>query len=242
MEHDALWSTWPVNAENILIPDEADIARGYGRYYGMPVAYYAGMYWGFLWLYGASEDIYTEITFSRDGRRFHRLAARSPLLDRGPEGAWDHGMIFVSRWVEVGDEWRLYYSGADADHRSWSATTGIGLALMRKEGFASLRSPAGGGVVVTRLLQWPGGGLHVNADARSGELRIGVTGYDRTPFPGLAASDCLPLSGDGVRQQATWRGSDIRALAGQRVRLEFHMAGGVDLYGFRAAPDGAAPQ
>ena len=38
-----MWTRWSDSAENILIPDEKDAARGFTHFYGMPVKYYAGI-------------------------------------------------------------------------------------------------------------------------------------------------------------------------------------------------------
>ncbi len=241
LENSRLWDQWPIFPENVLIPDEADAKSGHTLFYGMPTKYYAGLYWGFLWPYRPGEDIYTELAFSRDGRSFQRLPDRPRLVDLGSGNAWDRGMVFASGWLEVEDEWWIYYSGSDARHKSHEVTTGIGLARVRKEGFVSLRSPAGGGVVVTRLLRWPGGRLYVNADAGQGELTMRVTAYDRKPIPGFDPSPSLPVHGDNVRHEVKWGCGDIRSLKGHAIRLEFRMEHVVDLYGFRAVPEGEQP-
>jgi hypothetical protein len=241
LENPKIWDEWPVFPENILIPDELDARSGHTWFYGMPTKYYAGIYWGFLWPYRPGEDIYTELAFSRDGKSFRRLPERPRLIDLGSGNAWDRGMVFASGWLEVGNEWWIYYAGCDGGHASNKLTTGIGLARVRKEGFVSLRSPSGGGVVVTRLLRWPGGRLYVNADASQGELTIRVTAYDRKPIPGFDPNPSLPIAGDNVRHEVKWSSEDIRSLKGRAIRLEFGMEDVVDLYGFRAVPAGEQP-
>lgn len=236
LEHTALWEEWPLRSENILLPDQLDAETKHNYFYGMPTSYYAGMYWGFLWSYQHQEDIYVSLAFSRDGYDFTRPADRPRLIDLGDEGSWDGGMVSANGWIEVGDEWWIYYVGTDGRHHEREPVPGIGLAKLRKEGFASLRSPAGGGFVVTKVFecpgasQSPGGGLQVNADVSKGELRVKVTDYERQVLPGFEQS--VSLSGDGVRQDVVWEGASLRALAGQEIRLEFEMKGVVDLYGF----------
>ena len=236
LEHSTLWDKWPIYPENVLIPDELDERSGHPLFYGMPTQYYAGIYWGFLWPYAYGGDIHTELAFSRDGWSFQRLPERPRLVDRGPEGSWDAGMVFASTWLEVGDEWWLYYSGTDGGHNSRENVPGIGLARVRKEGFVSLRSPAGGGTVVTKLLRWPGGRLRVNADAEKGEFTVSATGYDRKPIEGFDPEPSVPVTGHRIRHEVVWRNGDIGQLKGQAVRLEFVMRGEVDLYGFQAVP------
>jgi len=243
LESSSLWDEWPVFPENIMIPDELDEKSGHSLFYGMPMKYYAGIYWGFLWPYRNGEDVYTELTFSRDGKNFHRLPDRSHLIDLGPKNSWDQGMVFAAGWVEVEDEWWIYYTATNGGHgvKSSELNSGIGLTRIRKEGFVSLRSPNGGGVVVTRLMRWPGGKLYVNADASLGELRIQVTAYDRKPISGFDPDLSLPIDDDNIRHEVKWSDGDINSLTERAIRLEFYMKNIVDLYGFRAVPVGEQP-
>jgi len=238
LQHDRLWDRWPICTENIALPDQLDARTGHHYFYGMPVRLYGGVYWGFLWPYRAGEDIYTALAFSRDGRDFQRPADRPRLLDVGPEGSWDAGMVLATPgWVEVGDEWWIYYSGTSGPHKEHEPVPGIGLARLRKEGFASLRSPAGGGFVVTRVFGCPGGRLSVNADAAGGQVRVRVTDHKRQPVGRWGESSQL-VTGDSVRHEVTWDGVGSCLPAGQEMRLEFEMAGRVDLYSFCFAPEG----
>ena len=137
----------------------------------------------------------------------------------------------ASNWVEVGDEWWLYYAGTSGRHKERDPVPGIGLARLRKEGFASLRGPAGGGFVVTKVLRGPGGRVLVNADATKGELRVRLTDYQRDPLPGFEKPSC-PIRGDGIRQQVCWEEPDKPIPADRPLRLEFEMQGEVDLFSF----------
>ena len=232
LEHRSLWGEWPIRCENVLLPDEVDASTRHNYFYGMPTTCYAGMYWGFLWPYRHQEGIYTSLAYSRDGREFRRPAARPPLIPVGEEGCWDAGMAMASRWLEVGDEWWIYYCGTGGAHKERDPKPGIGLARLRKEGFASLRSPPGGGFVVTRVFPCPAGRLWINADARRGEVRVKVTDYSRQPVDGFAG-ESLSFGGDAVRHEVRWpEGSRAAGLAGREVRLEFEMRGEVDLYAF----------
>ncbi len=238
LQHDKLWSEWPVFPENILLPDSEDAGKGYWKFYGMPSQYYGGIYWGFLWPYSKiTEKIHTELVTSRDGRNFTRFPGRPPLIDLGEEGSWDHSMIFASpNWVEVGDEWWIYYMGANENHASRNNTYGIGMMRVRKEGFISLQSPPGGGKIITRMIRWPGGKLYLNADAGTEGLTVRVTGYDRKPLNGFDPEQSIAVTGDGVRHEVSWKNGDMRALKGRDIRLEFFFKGSGDLFSFRAAP------
>lgn len=238
LEHTDLWSKWPVYPENIIIPDELDAKKGYWKFYGMPTRYYAGLFFGMLWPFSPVDDhVLTELAFSRDGRDFRRSVERNQFIELGQAGDWDKGMILGSPdWVEVGDEWWFYYFGSNKDHSKDSTLSnepGIGMARLRKEGFASLRSPGGGGNIVTRLFRWPGGKLYLNADAGEKGLTVRITDYDRNPIKGFDSEPSLLVTGDKVRHEVRWKKGDVNSLKGKNVRLEIFLKGGGDIYGFQ---------
>lgn len=238
MTSKTLWTDWLETSEpqTLLIPDEIDAKQRYHFFYGMPTRYRDGVYWGFLEPFRLNDFIYSELAFSRDGIHFTRHPFWTKLIEYGPEGTWDDTMIFASPgWVEVGDEWWIYYSGWDGPHGTAERIGGIGLAKIRKEGFVSLRSPTGGGVVCTRKLIWPGGDLLINANAGDGELRVRVSGENRKVLGGFDYPDCQPLTGRGVRQKVSWKNGNLDRLKGQSIRLEFQMTGQVDLFTFSAS-------
>ena len=99
----------------------------------------------------------------------------------------------------------------------------IGLAVLRRDGFASLDGP---GDLTTRAVKFKGKHLFVNLN---GELNVEaldeagkVLGYSKT------------VSGDTTKQRVELRG--LAALAGKPVKFRFHVARG-SLYAFWATPD-----
>ncbi|MBG86740.1 MAG: hypothetical protein CMO80_07555 [Verrucomicrobiales bacterium] len=234
MSHDQLWEAWPTKPRTILNPDALDAADNFNAFYGMPARYHAGIYWCTLWVFRFNDNIYTEFVSSRDGFHFERAPIRQPLIPLGDDGAWDDGMIFASPdWVEVGDEWWIYYAGWDGPHGTPHRNPGIGLARLRKGGFVSLRGPRNGGGVVTRQLIWPGGDLLVNCDAGDGELNVRISGDKRTPLPGFDYSDREPTTTDSTSQKITWGKKSMDELKGRTVRIEFSLRN-ADLYSFEA--------
>ncbi len=230
-----LWTLWDSSPQNILVPDGKDEEAGFNFFYGMPTRYHAGIYWGFLWPFKMNSDIHSELAWSRDGFQFDRLPERPKLIERGADGAWDDGMVFSGyRWVEVGDQWWIYYAGWDGPHGTSDRSPGIGLVKLRKEGFISMRGPRSGGVVCTRRIVWPGGALLVNADASGGEVKVRVTDAKRKSIPGFDYDDCTPFQKDDVAHEIAWKEGSMNALAGRNVRLEFFLKS-ADLFTFRAS-------
>ena len=224
-----------------LIPDELDNRESFNFFYGMSASYHAGIFWGFVQSFKWNTDIHVELAWSRSGTRFDRLLTRPRLIPLGPEEAWDSGLIFAGPgWIEVEDEWWIYYTGWDGSHgrreneeRGRWRQGGIGLVKLRKEGFVSLRGPQHVVVVVTRKLLWPGGDLRLNADAHSGELKVRVSDASRQVLPGLDYSDCVSFTGDSVSHQMRWKDRRLSSLAGQVIRLEIYLQN-ANLYTFRA--------
>lgn len=234
MSSPELWTKWDAEPQNILIPDELDEAAGFNFFYGMPTRYYANMYWGFLWPFKINTDIHTELAWSRDGFNFQRMHDRPKLIARGEEGSWDDGMVFGGcHWVEVGDQWWIYYAGWDGPHGTSERNVGIGLVKMRKEGFVSMHGPSQGGVLCTRKIIWPGGELAINADAQHGEVKVRVTDARRKVIEGFDYEDCKPMTNDNVNHQARWNEKSLDSLAGEVLRFEFFLKD-ADLYTFRA--------
>jgi hypothetical protein len=230
-----LWADWSPHATNILLPDELDTKNRYHAFYGMPTTVYGGVFYGCLWPFRWNDRIHTELAWSRDGFHFDRHPLRPRLIDYGPEGSWDDEMVFASSWVEVGDQWRIYYAGWDGPHNTRERSGGIGLATVRREGFISLRGPVGGGVVCTRVLRWPGGRLIVNyACQENGRLTVRASDSHRKVLPGFDHVDCVPLKGDSTRQVVQWRSANLDDLKGEILRLEFFIQN-CNLYSFRAA-------
>lgn len=177
-------------------------------------------------------------TLDKQGKQAPTLGGRPPkLIEWGKDGEWDDTMIFASPgWVEVGDKWFIYYTGWDGDHGTTDRAGAIGLAIVRKEGFYSMRGPKDGGVVATRRIIWPGGDLSINADANGGEIKVRVSDAKRKPIPGYNYEDGKAFTGGSTAHVVQWNGKSLADLKGREVRLEFYLKE-ADLYTFRATSE-----
>jgi hypothetical protein len=88
--------------------------------------------------------------------------------------------------------------------------------------------------VCTRVLDWPGDRLLINAAAPDGKITVRVSGPDRKVIPGFDHTDCVVFQGDSTAAEITWKDRSLETLKGQPIRLEFFVQNG-DLYSFRAA-------
>jgi len=239
LSHETLWEEWPGSPQPTLIPDEIDAQQHNNFFYGMPMHHHAGIYWGFLWVFRLNDPIHTELVTSRDGVHWKRSPLRTPLIPPGVGGEWDGGMTFGGpHWVEAGDEWRFYYAGHDAGHDSKQRKAAIGFATCKRERLIGLHGPAaGGGIVVTRQLRWPGGDLFLNVGPGGGagvgadvdaisRLSVRVSDAIRDVSEGYDHGDCDPLvEFESTRQRVTWGEGNrsMRDFAGKIVRLEIFL-------------------
>ncbi len=169
------------------------------------------------------------LAWSTDGcytwNRLHdRLHEFIPL---GVDGSWDGGMISQSsRFTEVGDEWRCYYSGHKQRHViSDGDFNGISFATMPKGRLIGVTADAFGSAVTRSIL--PGDGeLWVNADGRGGTIRVTILDGDGNAPQG--PSD--PVDSDGVRTQVTWNGVPWNGRDSKSVQLRFDLECGAHLW------------
>jgi len=185
-----------------------------------------------------------KLGFSRDGFHWDRPDRRAFIAATRKEGDWDRGYVHTTTGVclVVGDQ--LYfpftaYSGIapDGKHRGMYTGAGIGMAVLRRDGFASMEAKDGPGRLTTRPVTFTGSRLFVNAAPAGGQLRVEVIDESGGVVPGFSNAECIPVSEDGTRQPVAWKsGSDLSALRGRPVRFRFSLSQG-SLYAFWVSPD-----
>lgn len=178
--------------------------------------------------------------FSRDGFHWSRPDRRAlcPVSENPEDWHWGNVQSAGGCCLVVGDRLYFYVTGAN---RKLPATgldaTYTGLATLRRDGFASMDAGDAPGVLTTRPLSFRGRRLFVNVDAAAGELRVEVLGTDGVPLAPFTREACVPVSADSTIQPVVWRdNADLAHLAGQPVRLRFHLTRG-RLYAFWVSPD-----
>lgn len=238
-----VFEQWPVS-QMALVPDEFDDrwvteAGQHTDFYGLSGFAYESMYVGFLWVFRITDGhndgpIFVELVSSHDGVTWLRQEQpRTPILPLGPEGAWDSGMVFTPNHplVENGTI-KLYYSGWSTTHNGGGGGAAIGLATLRKDGFASLDAGSTTGSVTTRELTGASGQLHVNCDASGGWLAVEVLNRHGEVIPGYNQASCNPIQADSVDRIVTWGLLSTLPTDGPiRLRFIFRNA---SLYSFRA--------
>jgi hypothetical protein len=164
---------------------------------------------------------YTTLVWSRDGVHWER--DRTPFLDRGEPGTWDHAMSWIDCQLPVGEEVFLYYGGYARGHKVERFTERqIGLARMRRDRYVARESGDAAGVLRTRVVTLDAKMMTLNADARRGEIRVRITDPAGKPLAGYTFADCAPITGDSLAAPVKWR-HPISRLRGRLVRIEFRL-------------------
>ena len=188
------------------------IFRYQGLYIGLPAVFHSSGSDGFHLI---------QLACSRDLRTWQRLGDRKPFIGPSPvgQGAYDLTQLLPpSAPVVHNDELWFYYTGIkyrtappnpDPD---WGA---VCLAVLRRDGFISLDAGEKEGVLVLKPFVLTGGPLHVNVDARGGELRAEVFGEGGTHL----VSE--PVTGDQPRAEVRWPDGDLAAFQDRVVTLRF---------------------
>lgn len=198
--------------------------------YGMPVFPYQGLYIGLPWIYHARvhyppEMLQTreeaeaaspltvdvQLAWSWDLIHWTRPPRRQPFLANGPEGAFDSKMIYTARApVEVDGKLYFYYGGFDTRHGAKTMNGAIGLAILRQDGFCSMRAGREEGWLLTRRERMPAPSVRINAAVDAGgEISAELVDLNGTPVPGFTRRECVPFRGDSVAHTLTWTTSEL---------------------------------
>ena len=209
----------------VLKCDDADGPAA--QIYGAGVERYEGVYLAMIWIYheGTDATIDTQLATSRDGIHWTRVADRAVWLALRDSDSWQGGMVrSVERIIRRGDELLIYYGGIHGPHGRPGHPTverkhrgALGLAIQRRDGFVSLDAGQDEGWLLTRPFRLPAGALHVNVDAREGELRAQLCDAAGEPLEDFEVSQ--PVTGDQLDAVVRFGTGNLSAYAHQTVRL-----------------------
>ncbi len=166
-----------------------------------------------------------QLTHSRDGKTWHRLKDRSPVIPNGPN-PFDAGCILgvSSTPVVAGDEVWVYYTAITTKHGGAlpEKRITIGRAAWPRDRFVSLDADEPEGIIETVLLESEGGRLLINADASEGSIRVEILDENGKPLPGYSTDESVPLSSNGLREPVTWKNHKTIP-TGRPIRIRFRL-------------------
>jgi len=178
--------------------------------------------------------------FSRDGFHWDRPDRRPFLAVSEDPKAWNYGNVQSAGGgcLVVGDQLYFYFSGRNSylpeDDGSGGAT---GLAMLRRDGFASMEAQGDGGMLLTRPLRFEGKHLFVNSACSDGELRAEVLDESGAVIPPYTLENSVPVKVDSTAVALNWKGAtDLGKVANRPARLRFTLDRGA-LFAFWVSPD-----
>lgn len=181
--------------------------------------------------------------FSRDGFHWSRMNHSPFLACSRVSGTWNRGYLHSAGGIclIVGDELYFYFGGFSGISPKLGgnlyAGASTGLAVLRRDGFASLDADRQPGCVTTRVITFKGKYLFVNLDTKLGELRVELLDHQGHVIEPFSARNCIPVCADKTRQLVSWKlGKDLSVVAGKRLRIRFYVTSG-RLYAFWVSPN-----
>ena len=176
-------------------------------------------------------------SYSRDGYYFDR-PDRTPFIAASrTDGTWDKGYVFSSPGAMIvhDDEIWFYYSamsGYAGAVKNGHANSQIGLAILRRDGFASME---GKGELLTRKLTVNNDKkyLFVNINAPAESFKAEILDANGKVVSGYSMADCVAVGGDDTRLMITWKnGKDLSFLNGTQFQIRFSMEKDGEFYAF----------
>jgi hypothetical protein len=238
----------------VLEPDGNDPPH-HREFHGMHVMRY-GDYWiGFMQVYHTvnegwyafhdiepdappwMETFSLQLTYSRDGRNWHRAGNRQTFMSGTGAGAFDASLIIGIHAPFVHDDkiW-IYYTGCPdrhtyPEHRRKGIDRAAGLAQLRMDGFVSVdaESNSDDATFTTCRLDMIPHEIVVNAQARGGGGAIRVEALDPfcRPIAGYTVNESNVFDGDSTDGRVTWKHgrslADITEKLYGGIRLKFYM-------------------
>jgi len=151
-----------------------------------------------------------QLTWSKDGRSWHRAGNREPILECGPPGSHDSGYVYPPHapFVHEDEIW-LYHGSSNCLHgekprRDEKHKRGIHLAKIPRDRLVCLQTD-GQGVATTLPLSIEPSELYLNVDATDGSAQVEIVDPFGRVIAGYSRQDCVPFSGNDTAHKVQWR-------------------------------------
>ena len=179
--------------------------------------------------------------YSRDGFQWSRPDRRPFIPVSETRGDWNWGNVQSAGGccLVVEDELWFYVSGRQGvEGSSGSGLCSTGLAVIRRDGFASMNSGAfREGTLTTRPVRFSGKYLFINADASHGAISAEVLDESGRAITPYTRENCLLTRVDTVSAPVRWQAAeDLSPFVGKPVRFRFHVRN-AKLYAFWVSKD-----
>ena len=178
------------------------------------------------------------VGFSRDGFHWDRPCRDRFISSSWKKGTWNFGNVqpVGGGCLVVGDKLYFYVSARADDPSGEHGQGTTGVAVLRRDGFASMDADGKARTMTTRPVTFKGKHLFVNVDCPKGELKAEVLDADGKAIEPFTLENCKPISCDKTLAGVTWKQAvDLSAVSGKPVRFRFQLTNG-SLYAFWVSP------
>lgn len=178
------------------------------------------------------------VGYSRDGFHWSRPDRRAFCPVAANENVWNSGNLQSSGGccLIVGNKLH-FYVGAVAYGKRFADPGNVGLATLRRDGFASMDAGEKAGTLTTRNVVFKDAQLFVNVECPQGELHVEMLDERGEVMAPFTAEKCESIRADKTLQMVKWKGApDLSAIAGKAVKFRFHLTNG-KLYAFWVSAD-----
>lgn len=215
--------------ELIIYPNEKDSPDM--QFYHLAVNKYEGWNIGFLGRYPCKKQTMdVEITFSRDGRKWHR-PLRCAWIKRGKSGSRDSKGIYPSsNLIDMGRYRVFYYTGTARLHNEYmlknKADTSIMLAKFLKNRFIGLKTKENNkGTLETQAFIPSDEKIFIDADIK-GSLRGELCNAFGETISGFEFKNSVPVKGDSDRHILKWKNKDTSIFQYKALSLKLKIDSG----------------
>jgi hypothetical protein len=180
---------------------------------------------------GLEQTLDMQMLLSYDGIDWQRLFNRQAILELGTHESWDDAQLYPTLPVTVGDETRLFFTGANFRHGvkelafcgkevggRWRGMC-IGLATLKRDRWAGAVAGARQGELLTRPFQLTGTQIKLNAEVGQGRLLAELTDSDGKTLTGFGRDDSQLGKKVGLEYALTWKEGKLQRLKGKEVCL-----------------------
>ena len=197
---------------------------GTDQYHDVQIVKTGGVYYGVGLNYdNPSGGGPIRLLSSRNGINFTDLD--STWIDRGTSGLWDDASVWNPNFLQIGNEWWLYYAGFA--NNTYPSDGQVGLAKIGYQRINSIeRQSAGEGYVISRPIQVSSDGLYINAIANGTSDKIEIellNASDNSVITGYAKTDCTDITGDTYSTEVMWGSNHFNTCTVSLVKIKFYL-------------------
>lgn len=171
-----------------------------------------------------------KLAYSRDGFHWSRPTYDAFVESSREPGSWNYGYLHPVNGIctVVGDEIYFYYScfsGKSPKFGSHKYSGGsLGLAKLRRDGFAAMQYDGADGFLLTEKLEFSGAYLFLNSDCSQGELSVELLDENGVVINGFSKDDFLPIKENLTCCQGMWKKNpDLKNLVHKVIRIRFFL-------------------